>query len=263
MKGMVKAIIGGCIFIAIGVVILLIALGLNGWSITPNYEMKTYNATETNTTVKLNFNAGEVKTEFYNGDKIVVEYPEIENYSTTIKEENGTLTFSGPRKQHWYNFSFGWNKIPKTIIKLPQNTAFNLDFEVNAGTVTVAEGAYGTVKIQLNAGTVKVNGIAECTSFTGTVNAGSANVKNVNCEGKFRCEVNAGSINIDGLTCDDIDTEVNAGSLNLKINGNKTDYTIFVDKSAGSCSVEEQTGTGGKTLAIDVSAGSANVTFAS
>lgn len=263
MKGIVKALIVGSIIIGIGVAVLLIALGLNGWSFTPEYEMTTYTAeTAEINTVKLNFNAGKVKTEFYDGEIITIDYPAIKNFNTDITVENGTLKFSGPNKMHWYSFPLGWGNIPETVIKLPQSTAFNLDLQVNAGVVDIAAGNYGTVKTQLNAGTVTIGDSATCVSFKCTVNAGTATFENIKCSGLFDCNVNAGSITIKNLTCNNISTVVNAGSLNLKVNGNKSEYTITVDKSAGSCNVEEQTGSTDKKLTVDVSAGSVNVTFA-
>lgn len=264
MKGMVKAIITGCVFIGIGIVVLLLALGLNGWSFTPNYEMTDYTAETTEiATVELQFNAGKLKTEFYDGEYITVKYPKIENFKTNIIVENGAFKFSGPNKLHWYSFPLGWGKLPETTIKLPKSSTFNLDLQVNAGAVDIAQGTYGTVKIQLNAGAITVNGETECSAFNCTVNAGSATIDNMNCSGLFDCNVNAGSITVKNLICDNIVTEVNAGSLKLKIDGKKADYTITVDKSAGSCDVVNQTGTGGKTLKVDVSAGSVTVEFTS
>lgn len=266
MKGIVKAIIAGCIFIAIGVAVLLIALGLNGWSFTPEYDMATYSTenaeiTEVIDTIKLNFKAGKVRTEFYDEDYITVKYPKIKNFDTDIEVKDGTFSFTGPNKQHWYSFPLGWGNLPETVIKLPKNTTYNLDLTVNAGTMTIEKGDYGTVKLQLNAGSFKVNGASSCTEFDCTVNAGAATIENMNCSGLFDCNVNAGSINIMSITCDNIKTEVNAGSLKVEVNGKQADYTIFVEKSAGSCNVEEQSGTGNKTLTIDVSAGSVDVTF--
>ncbi|MDE5667756.1 MAG: hypothetical protein K2I29_05895 [Clostridia bacterium] len=64
MKGLVKMIIAGAIIIGIGVAVLLIALGLNGWSFAPNFEMQEFTSNEANTSVSVNLSTGRLKIEY-------------------------------------------------------------------------------------------------------------------------------------------------------------------------------------------------------
>ena len=216
MKGIVKAIIAGCIFIAIGVAVLLIALGLNGWSFTPEYEMTTYSTekaeiTEEIDTIKLNFKAGKVRTEFYDEDYITVKYPQIKNFDTDIEVKDGTFSFTGPNEQHWYSFPLGLSNLPETVIKLPKTTTYNIDLTVNAGVVNIAEGTYQDLKVTMNAGKVVITENTVCTDFSCIINAGAAELKGITCAGKFDCKGNFAGVNLDTLSCDDITLEANAG----------------------------------------------------
>lgn len=260
MKGAMKGVIIGLVIAAIGVAVLVAALALNGWKFTRDYEMKTYTAEHINNSVKAEIMFGKLKTEYYDGDRIVIEYPDTDGFRTEISEEHGTLVFEGPVKKHWYTFTFGLNGLPETVIKLPSSIKFDTEIELNAGTVTLGGGQYRNVKVQVNAGTISF-GNAECDSFSGQVNAGTFTVDDVITD-TFTGEVNAGSFSVKKLDCPKINVEVNAGSMTVGIIGDKKDFDITTDVSAGSCNVTGQSG-GGKKLHVEVNAGSASVSFSS
>ena len=240
MKGIVKCVIAGAVIIGIGLAIVLGTLGVNGCSVKkPEFTTNTYTAENDNTALKIRINAGSFKTEFYDGDKITIEYPVASVYKTEISENDGVFRYESELKKTWF---MGNLNIPDTVIKLPESVRFNLDVEVNAGTVNIAGGEYGKVDAEVNAGTLKAEGIK--------------------CE-KFIAEVHAGTMNVTKLDCADIKAEISAGSLKLDIDGAKADYNIKADVSAGSCNVSSQTVENGKSLDVDCSAGSIKVTFAS
>ncbi len=78
-------------------------------------------------------------------------------------------------------------------------------------------------------------------------------------------ELSAGNASVSALKSDKIDVDLSAGTANLAVTGNKAEYVIKVDKSAGSCNVSDQLispdVTAIKYLNIDLSAGTVNVTF--
>ncbi len=258
MKDFVKVIIAGCVILGIGVVVLLIALGLNGWKFTPEFEEKHFTAANVNTALEVDLDAGSIKTEFYDGDKIEITYHVANGYDTEIAESNGTLKITG-NKHHWFTFTWGVD-IPETVIKLPKGVAYKAEIDLNAGTVYLADGEYSEITTHINAGTFKVNALT-CQNFNLTVNAGVADVGAITCP-RLICEVNAGKAKIDKITCPDSQIEVSAGSAVLGFAGAKSEYDAVVDVSAGSCSgLETQSVAGGKKIKIDVSAGSAEVSF--
>lgn len=262
MKGVGKGIIIGLVIVVIGIIILVTALALNGWKFGPDitFNTETYTAENNNGSVAIELNAGSLYTEFYDGDKIIIEYPVADGFSPTISESDGKLTFRSGSIT-FSNFFRWWSpNIPKTVVKLPAGTEFNLDVDLNAGSVNVAGGNFKEIDVHVNAGTINGNGIV-CSSFDGEVNAGAMSINGLTCQ-KFDCNVSAGSTTVKELDCSDITAEVSAGSLNIKVNGAKAEYTIYANRSAGSCNVENQLGSvAGKKLEIEVSAGSANVSF--
>lgn len=260
MKGWVKGIIAGVIILVIGVVILVIGFALNGWKLgIANFETETFRAEQPTTNICIQLRSGRIKTEFYDGENIKIEYPLTEKYQPEIYEENGKIIYNGP-KRIWYMY-LGWSntKVPFTIIKIPKDAVYNLEIELMAGTVDIAQGEYGNIDIEVNAGAFSAAAIT-CDKFNCDVNAGAATVESLTCN-IADCEVSAGACTLKKLNCPDITADVSAGALNITIDGVKSEYNITVDKSAGSCSVVSQSGTTDKKLEIDVSAGAVNVTF--
>ena len=93
------------------------------------------------------------------------------------------------------------------------------------------------------------------------VSAGSVKLEGLTCS-STDCHVSAGSVKLSNVNCPVIDLDVSAGSIKLGVLGNKEEYNILVDKSAGSCNVSSQQGTDAdKKIDIDVSAGSIEVNF--
>lgn len=239
MKGIIKAAIIGGVIIGLGVAIILITLAVNGWSVKkPEFDMQSYTAESEISSLNIHIGAGQVKVEFYDGDKIVVDYPVSDIFKPETSEKNGVFTFTSmPKKNHWFIGS--WD-IPKTTIKLPKDTVYDLDFEVNAGTVDIASGVYGKVEIEVNAGTLTLD--------------------STTCD-KLNCKLSAGECKIKKLNCPDIKAKISAGSLSINIDDKKSAYDIKASVSAGSCNVSNQTVGGDKKLEVDCSAGSINVTF--
>ena len=255
-------IVLGCVIPAVALLFIFViaAFALNGWLVMPKFEMAQYTAEGEITELKIDNAVGNIKTEFYDGDEITVDYPVSDRFTMTVAEKDGTLTVDGLNKKHWYVFSLRSWSLPETVIKIPRDTVLKLDVQVNAGEVQLASGVYAEVSIQLNAGSIRmVNTI--CSSFDCEVNAGAVFVNLLDCN-TFDCEVNAGSFNAVRLVCPNIKIDVSAGSFKADVQGKKEEYTISVDKSAGSCNVKSQTGTDPeKKIDIDVSAGSVSIAF--
>ncbi|MDE6585077.1 MAG: DUF4097 domain-containing protein [Clostridia bacterium] len=260
MKGFGKMIVAGVVIFSIGLIAFLVILGLNDWSLDTDWETKTYECTQDNNTLKLDYSAGPVEVVFYSGDAIKVEYPEAKNYKTEVREHDGKLSVTSG-KRYWYNMVI-WQqwKIPKTTVYLPKDDVLALDLTLNAGTLKVESGGYSGVKLELNAGTVSLGRI-ECPELNAKINAGTLNVDGAVCE-KITSHVNAGSSHIDGVVCGDIWAKVNAGSSSFDIDVKRAEYNISVDKNAGSCNVSGQTGSSDKKIRAEVNAGSLSFDFA-
>ena len=262
MTSTVKAIIAGAIILGIGLAIVLLACGLNGWSFKydGNWETQKYECAETVTDIEIDFSAGTLQVGFFDGEQIEVEYATCDKFTTQFNTVNNTLKVS-TSPVRWYSTFLWFNNIPTTKMYIPRNWQINFNVVINAGAVSFAEGgSYGNVSVELNAGTINMQGVS-CLNCSLEVNAGSMNLTDLTCD-KLTCEVNAGAVNVKELKCDSISIEVSAGAANVGVDGQKSEYTIKVKKSAGSCNVTNQTGTdANKNISVDISAGSVNVSF--
>lgn len=260
MKAIIKAIIAGSVIIGVGVIVLVIALALNGWKIAPDFEIAEYVSEGEIGELKIENAVGNIKTEFYDGDRVMVSYPVSDRYTMSVGEKDGLLTIDGLHKKHWYSFTFLTGMLPETIVKIPRSAVLKLAVTVNAGTVELAAGRYAETGVTLNAGALNVLGMT-CSDFKCEVNAGSISVKSLE-SASLDCKVKAGAFHAERIDCPFVKVSVAAGSAELSVQGNREEYTISVDKSAGSCNVAGQTGSDpDKRIDIDVSAGSCNVSF--
>ena len=238
MKGIIKTVIAGGVIIGIGLAIILITLAVNGFSVKkPEFETLTYTAEGENTSLNIHIGAGQVKTEFYDGDRITIEYPSSTSFKSEISERDGVLNYSATIKSVWF---WGSWDIPQTTIKLPKDVVYDLDFEVSAGTVDIASGVYGKVNIEVSAGTLTLD--------------------TTTCD-KLTCKISAGEFKVKKLSCPDIKAKISAGDISINIDDVREAYDIKANVSAGSCNVSNQTVSGGKKLEVDCSAGSVKVTF--
>ncbi len=259
MKSWIKCIIAGAVILVIGIGIIIGTLAVNGWSIkSPNFETQTYIAANENHSINIEVGAGSVKTEFCDDDKITIVYPSSKIFKSEISENNGVFRYYSRLRRFWF---LGAPNIPDTIIKLPKNIVFNLEIDVNAGSVEIAGGEYANVKIEINAGKLTVNQ-SVCKNFDSEVSAGNLEVRDLTCP-KFECEVSAGRLDVKKLDCPDISADVSAGALIMNIVGAKADYEIRTNVSAGTCNIGNQTGGNGKKLSVECSAGTIAVTFES
>ena len=297
MSGLGKTVIAGVIIAVIGLLVLLVALGMNGWSFNNDYEIKTYDCTTDVDTLKIDYAAGVLKTEYYDGEKIKIEYPESKSYKATISESESVLNFETEYKFRFFHFNF-WQQMPPAVIKIPKNNILSIDLVMNAGTVDIASGQYAEIKANLNAGTLNLENI-ECDNFynklnagnvkiqdlktgnsTFEMNAGDIKISNLECSDSF-FKVNAGNILIKNLNCNSIkstlnagkltvekalsqnvDFDINAGTITMKMVGRKEEYNIIVIKDSGSCNLQNQTVTdSSKKINLDIDSGNINIDF--
>lgn len=259
MKGFAKCLIAAAVLVGAGIALLLIGLGISDWKLDPEITENTYVQTSDNIeNISLDIAAGEFETVFYDGDKIEIKYYTSSSKKVEIKESGTALSYRESNRW-WINF-IGF-KYPKAVIKLPQSKVYNLDVDMSAGLITIGGGTFGNLDVDMSAGAVKFNGSVTCAKLDIDISAGSIKAGTVDCS-LLKVDVSAGSVEIARMSCPTIDIDVSAGSVNLGLTGAKADYTIKVDKSAGSCNLKNQTGTdSSKKIDIDISAGSVNVSF--
>lgn len=263
MKGFVKCIIAGAVILGIGIAVLIVALAVNGWKFdwsfrNENFEMKSYEAQEDNSQLNLDFQAGQIEILFYEGEKIKIDFPENNRYTCTVTESDGALT-AVSHKLYFFD-CIGWGvNFPKTTVYIPQDRVISLNLELNAGSVTIADGIFRNLTVRLNAGEIKFGSVT-ADLLNAEVNAGTLNFENIDCP-KTEFKLNAGSANVTRLNSSDINVKVNAGGIKLYITGAEQDYTVSIERNAGSCNIENRVGVGNKNITGKVNAGGIEIYF--
>lgn len=281
MRGFIKVIIVGAVILGLGIGVLAVTLGINGWQIDSDFEIKTFECQEKNTTLDIDFSAGSLEINWYEEEFIKIEYPESSIWTSSISESNGTVSFANKGKFKWNNIPSLFVKVPMTKIWIPLGDILNVKLDMSAGTVKLAGGEYDDINIQMNAGTISTTGNISCDKLTVKMSAGTINTNDVVSEHSAEIQLSAGSLNIQSLSCPSLDVDVSAGAVNINnlltpsidvdlsagsvkldiIGATKSDYNIDVDKSAGSCNITNQKGSTNKSIKADVSAGSLTVKF--
>lgn len=259
-KTIKAAVITGSILICIGLIMVLAIGFTSDWKYTGvQWESKTYESDvdETITSLDLNFSAGKLNIEYYNGATVKVEYSDSKQLTNNFTVSNQTLKIVST--VHWHVQFLWFNNIPETTIYIPQGMRLGLTMRMEAGTFTVDKGIFNDVNIKMNAGTISASNL-ECHNFKAEMNAGTMKINRMSSD-VFTAKVDAGSLNVRGLLSNDINLDISAGSAKIGVDGIKSEYNIKTSVSAGSCNVKNQNGTTLKTITVDVSAGSAKITF--
>ena len=262
MKRFAKAIIAGVVIAAIGVVVLICALGAGSWDFSraDNWEQETFVSDTNFKTLSIEADAGKVFVKRGSTNAVVVNYDYNDKYQPKIEEKGETLRIeTGTRK--WYDSNNWFNDAPSIEILVNETFSPEIKLELNAGTVEIGDGDWGTlINVELNAGTVSLGDVVVDQIYL-DVNAGAFKADKIESV-VFSCTISAGSAYVKKLDSKNTTVDVSAGSIKLDAVGSKQDYNIIADKSAGSCNVVSQSVPGAvRFIKVDVSAGSVKINF--
>lgn len=248
----------GIITVIVGIVLVIIGGTLGNANV--KYTDEFFSSEGTVERLELDVAAGSAEVQFYDGDGVEISYQAHPKYGFTASQSGGTVKL-GHSRGGWFNWGWSWGrKAPTATVKIPYTLAVELDIDIGAGSVKVQSGEFRKLTIDVSAGELSMGEIV-CPTAKCHVSAGSVKLEGLTCE-STDCHVSAGSVEFSKVSCPVIDLDVSAGLIKLGMLGNKEEYTILVDKSAGSCNVSSQQGTdAGKKIDIDVSAGSIEVNF--
>lgn len=275
----VKWVVLAVLIIAVLIAAANLCLFLIGRHISNNlqFETKTYTATTQTQKIKLTVDAGQFDIVFYDGEDIQITYPESDKFGYTI-EQKDTILIIKPHNTfiiNWMNI----DNIPKATVAIPQGHITELSADIASGAIYISDGTFSNVDIEMSAGAVSIGnitceqfdfdmsaGAAKMTSVTSTtfnfeMSAGAAEMGDIT-SAKATFDISAGAVKVSNLTSNGVYIDLSAGTLAMTINGTKSDYTVSVDKSAGSCNLTSQFGSAAnKFIDITLSAGSVTVNF--
>lgn len=246
--------------VSVAVLVILLAILLPVRSacraMRTKFEMQSYESAQEVTALNMTI-AGSFRTEFYDGENVVINYPVANVYTTSLTESGGTLHYTAELKATPF---WGHYNIPDAVVKLPKSKAFDITAEISAGSAYLCNGNYNDVKLTIQAGSLETGSI-ECAAFDADIDAGSLYAKGVKCN-KLLCDVDAGGIEIERLTCNTLKANVAMGSAEIGMTGAKNEYNIKVNCDMGSTNLTSQTVPGAsKTIDISVNMGSIDVSF--
>ncbi len=303
MKAWVKGVIAGAVIAAIGVIILIAGLYFNDWNYAygaGNITMETAEFdSEPVNSILINVDSSAVKTEYYEGEKIIVDYPVSERYVSEVVLTDKSLRISGRHRRFWWQIlSFNFGSLPEITVKLPINKVVGLTLNIDAGTASIASGTFGKIDLKLVAGEVRLDDVV-CENFNAELDAGSIKTGNIVCT-DFNADLDAGSIKTGNIVCTNFNADLDAGYFSaaaiksasitcvatagkIKLNsimsgttkfnisageveatftGKQSDYNISVHKSAGKCNVESSSSDSDQYIIVNISSGSAELNFA-
>lgn len=218
-----------------------------------------------------------------------VKYNVLEYCKVKYDEEENKIELR--RKWRWGLVLFTWYKENKSTVDvyltdddydayLELNAGkFNVDSDFNFNTLTidVSAGEFnfnGDINVKddayfkISAGDLNLNGSVKVEDEAKLkVSAGDMEVKYLEAN-KVTSNVSAGDMTITKVKSDDIYFKISAGDINMNILGDKADYKIKIEESAGSCYINDKSTKGDyekeegtKNLEGHLSAGSAKINF--
>lgn len=250
---MILLIIAGAL-IAVGAVIFVVVMSLNGWDFkklgTVKYETNSYVIEEdyreiiiTTTTADIQILPSE------DGECRVICYEE-EKLKHEVKVESDTLVIDVEDTRKWYdyiNFSFD---SPKITVYLPTDKLASLYINGSTGNINIPSGltfenirifantsdvncyasATGNINIELNTGKIDLAGI-KAGSLNLVTSTGGMELKMIACSGDVSISTGTGNTKINVLDCK-----------NLYSTGSTGNIKLIATIASGNFNIERNTG---------------------
>ncbi|WP_156760219.1 hypothetical protein [Microbacterium karelineae] len=172
--------------------------------------------------------AGELDIEFGRGDEVSLEHYS-DGGAWTLERDGDTVVVSSPDRDFGISF-FDWNHRQEATLVLPESLeGVDLDVTMAAGSLT-ADGEFGAVSYDIDAGHIEVEGSAE--SIDARMSAGRS-VLELDSVSQVFLAITAGSLDADltGEAPEAVTVHVTAGSAELQLPD--VPYDVRVDREAG------------------------------
>jgi len=280
-----------------GIILSVIGIAIAGVSAKGAYDYYKNNAKyvqgefKLNDSKKITIEASEGTLNLHHSttSESYVKYNVLEYCKVKYDEEENKIELR--RKWAWTFVLFTWYKDNKSTVDvyltdddydayLELNAGkFNVDSDFNFNTLTidVSAGEFnfnGDINVKENAtfkisaGDLNLNGNVKVEKEANLkVSAGDMDVKYLEAN-KITTKVSAGDMTLEKVKSDDIYFKISAGDIKVNILGDKADYKIKIEESAGSCYINDKSTKGdyekeegSKNLEGHLSAGTARINF--
>lgn len=227
--------------------------------------------------LELNGALGNASINFYDGDKVQVDYPASALFKYKVTQQGGKVKIEH-KSIKWKSSVIKRKIMPDTVVLIPRELVPDLDITLAAGNVTVGDGEYGNINIYVEGGALKA-GRLTCQDMKVITDAGKTEIESaishrlhaeVNA-GKLACgsvcgstaqfRINAGSADIGETDCKRTEVYVSIGKAKLTLCGAREDYDAEIKNNFGSCNLEGRSLNCERSIKAEVSLGSLNVEF--
>lgn len=176
-----------------------------------------------------------------------------------VNEEKNTVTI-----KELSHFTLG-NSNYETTIYIPKDINFKkVEINIGAGKLEIENLNTEKLELSLGAGTTDIDYV-KAISFKVETGAGKLNIKNSLFE-KAKLDMGVGNTYIESEIKDIFDIDAGIGNLELKLLGNKEEYTLDIDKGVGNVTVDgvnvtNVLGSGSRHIKVDGGIGNIDINF--
>lgn len=184
-----------------------------------------------------------------------------------VNEENGELSIVHKHK-NGIKIGIHASKAGEIVLTVPSGVSFDkVEIDAGAGDINISSLVANTVSFDFGAGKVSINHIevtdwADIDTGAGMLSIGDGSIKNLDLDlGVGKTVLKASLVGRSDIDC-------GVGATELKLLGNREDYTLIVNSGIGSISIDgdyangnSTFGNGANVVNIDGGVGSIDITF--
>ena len=218
--------------ILFGLLLLVFAMSLDGWSFDKREEA-IYEISEDFTDISIILDTDDIFfTPSPDGTKKVVCL-EDKNLEHTVTVEGGTLKIGLNDKRKWYNHIFNFGETSLTVylpeseyaslsidsdtsdVSIPNNFKFGrIDVELSTGNLRCYASTVGDVRIKTSTGRISLAD-ASFSSLLLKASTGDINISDVKC-GDINASVSTGEIKLTNVSCNSLTADADTGEVELR-----------------------------------------------
>lgn len=218
--------------ILFGLLLLVFAMSLDGWSFDKREEA-IYEISEDFTDISITLDTDDIFfTPSPDGTKKVVCL-ENKNLEHTVTVEGGTLKIGLEDKRKWYNYIFNFGETSLTVylpeneyaslsidsdtsdVSIPNNFKFRrIDVELSTGNLRCYASTVGDVRIKTSTGRISLAD-ASFSSLLLKASTGDINISDVKC-GDINASVSTGEIKLTNVSCNSLTADADTGEVELR-----------------------------------------------
>lgn len=278
-RGAAKYIVGGSI-VALGLILVTIAVCMDGWRLFTNFPQVTISPSgvhvfydneedyssggttimESNEirNIDVDVEYGEVIIQRGNVDKIDIKTTNIIEDRFKCTTDGDTLKVRYKKLFSFFNFT-PW-KNNKIVITLPENAEYDrLDVDNGAGAMRISGLEVKDVDIDNGAGELKLENLTVENKVTLKTGAGAVSIDTMSCDdlkidsgvgevaainvkcGDIKTSSGIGEFRFEGEINGDADIDNGVGEIKMNLTGNSSDYSFKVDSGIGQVRVNGNT----------------------